>query len=84
MVQEPDESDKPDRRSDDERAARQMWSLAGLGVEFAAAVGGLTVLGWWIDRSFGTSPTWTLVCCGVGFVGGLRNLVVAARRQFRG
>lgn len=80
----PNQPDQPDRRTSDEQASRQMWSLAGLGVEFAAAVGGLTALGWWIDRSFATSPTWTIVGCVVGFIGGLRNLVVAARKQFRG
>jgi F0F1-type ATP synthase assembly protein I len=83
-MDEPNPPHEPDRRKDDEQASRQMWSLAGLGVEFAAAVGGLTILGWWIDRTFDTQPTWTIVGCAVGFVGGLRNLIVAARKQFRG
>ena len=60
-----------------------MWKMAGLGAEFAASVGGMALLGWWLDRQFGSSPTLVLVLMSLGFVGGLWNLIKAARREFR-
>lgn len=49
--------------------------LASMGMEFAAAVVGLTLFGWWLDRSLGTSPRWTIICAVVGVVGGFYNLI---------
>lgn len=60
-----------------------MWKMAGLGAEFAASVGGMALIGWVLDRQFGTSPTLVLVLMSLGFVGGLWNLIKAARREFR-
>jgi F0F1-type ATP synthase assembly protein I len=49
--------------------------LSGLGIELAAAVAGLTLFGYWLDRHFGTGP-WGMVVGGtVGIVGGLYNLI---------
>ena len=47
----------------------------GLGVELMASIVGPTLLGWWLDREFGTEP-W-LVVCGMlmGLVGGFYNLL---------
>lgn len=55
--------------------------LAGLGVELAAAVVGGCLLGYWIDRRFGTYPWWFLICTGIGLVGGLYNLIRQAMRE---
>lgn len=52
-----------------------IMQLAGAGVELAAGVGGACLLGWWIDRHFGTRPWGLLVCAIVGIVGGLYNLI---------
>ncbi len=49
--------------------------LAGAGIELAAGLGGACLLGWWIDRHFGTKPWGLLICAIVGVVGGLYNLV---------
>ncbi len=61
--------------------------LAGIGIEFGAAVGGFALLGWWIDRKFDSSPTALLICAGLGLVGGSYNLIrqslAAARRAER-
>jgi F0F1-type ATP synthase assembly protein I len=61
--------------------------LAGIGLEFAAAVGGFAALGWWIDRKYQTEPTALLICTGLGLVGGTYNLVkqslAAAKRAER-
>jgi ATP synthase protein I len=46
-----------------------------LGTEFAAAVLGLTLLGWWIDRHFGTTPWAEIIGAVVGLVGGMYNLL---------
>lgn len=49
--------------------------FAGLGMEFAAAVAGLTLLGLWIDRRFDTEPWGVLVGAGVGIIGGMYNMI---------
>ena len=57
--------------------------LAGLGMELAAAVIGGTLLGLWIDRSYGSAP-WAAVIGGlVGIVGGLYNFVRQANRAMK-
>ena len=49
--------------------------LAGVGVELAATVGVAFLLGYWIDRKFGTDPWGEIILAAVGIVGGLYNLV---------
>ena len=49
--------------------------LSGLGVELAGAVIGGSLLGYWIDHRFDTSPVWLLIGSGIGIVGGLYNLI---------
>jgi F0F1-type ATP synthase assembly protein I len=61
--------------------------LAGVGLEFAAAVAGLSLLGYWIDRHFGTGPWGLLIGAGIGLVGGTYNLIrdaLAGPRNGRG
>lgn len=52
--------------------------FAGLGIELAAAVGLLALLGWWIDGRFGTAPWGLLIGAMVGLVGGMANLIRTA------
>ncbi len=54
--------------------------LAGLGMELAAAVIGLTLLGLWIDRRWATAPWGVVICAAIGFVGGLYNFIRSAQR----
>jgi F0F1-type ATP synthase assembly protein I len=49
--------------------------LASAGVELAATLAGACLLGYWIDRRFGTDPWGLLTCAAIGIVGGLYNLV---------
>ena len=49
--------------------------LSGLGIELAAAVAGLTLFGYWVDRHFGTGRWGVLIGGVVGIVGGLYNLI---------
>lgn len=48
---------------------------SGVGLELAGATGGLALLGYWIDRHFGTTPWGILGGVTIGIVGGLYNLV---------
>ena len=49
--------------------------FSGLGIEFAASVVGLTLLGYWIDGRFDTKPWGLLVGAGIGLVGGMYNMI---------
>ncbi|UCG31792.1 MAG: AtpZ/AtpI family protein [Phycisphaerales bacterium] len=66
------------------RSSTAWMGLAGLGLEFAAAVAGFAAVGWWLDRKFGSEPTALLICAALGLIGGMYNLIrqslKAARR----
>lgn len=51
---------------------------AGLGIELAAAVGLLSLVGWWIDGRLGTAPWGLVVGALVGLIGGMAALVRSA------
>ncbi len=65
------------------RRKRYDLSLAMLGFEWAAAVGGLTGVGFWVDRKYGTGPWGLVIGLGLGFVGGTYNFIKAAQRAAR-
>jgi F0F1-type ATP synthase assembly protein I len=48
---------------------------SGVGLELAGALAGFTLIGYWIDRWYGTEPWGLLVGVILGLVGGLYNLV---------
>lgn len=50
----------------------------GLGLELAAGVAGLALLGHWIDRHFGSAPWGLLAGAVIGLLGGMYNLIRAA------
>ncbi len=52
-----------------------MWGLAGMGLDLSAAVAGFTLLGWWADSHWQTSPRYTLVGVILGLIGGMYNLI---------
>ena len=47
----------------------------GVGLEFAGAVAGFAIVGYWVDSHYGTKPWGILVGVILGLVGGLYNLV---------
>jgi F0F1-type ATP synthase assembly protein I len=49
--------------------------LLPLGFELFGAVLGFSLLGFWIDRHYGTRPWGLLTCAVLGLVGGLYNLI---------
>jgi F0F1-type ATP synthase assembly protein I len=59
----------------DERAGIRYLAL---GSELVAAVVGLTLAGYWIDRHFGTAPWAEIIGAAVGFIGGMFNLIRGA------
>lgn len=59
------------------------YRLMGLGVEMVAAVAGLTLVGYWVDRQFGTAPWGLLIGALLGLVGGFNNLIRAALKEGR-
>jgi F0F1-type ATP synthase assembly protein I len=67
-----------------QKADTEWMKLSGLGIELAAAVGGLTLAGYWWDRHFGTAPWGFWIGLTVGMVGGMYNLIrqaLAATRK---
>ena len=74
-------STPPEKRDDRESAS---WhKMAGIGVEFIAAVGVFAALGWWLDGKFATSPWLVIAGCGLGFTVGLYQMVKAADRMMK-
>jgi len=60
----------------DPKRERPSWlRFSGVGVEFAAAVGGCAALGFWIDRRYGSTPWGLVIGAGVGVIGGTYNLI---------
>jgi F0F1-type ATP synthase assembly protein I len=49
--------------------------FAGLGIEFAAAVAGLTLVGHWLDLKYGWYPWGILGGAALGLVGGMYNMI---------
>ena len=48
---------------------------SGVGLELAGALAGFALIGYWIDRWYGTEPWGLLIGVILGLVGGLYNLV---------
>ena len=46
-----------------------------MGTEFAGAICGLTLAGYWVDRKFGTGNKGVLIGAGIGVVGGTYNFI---------
>jgi F0F1-type ATP synthase assembly protein I len=59
-----------------DREQNPTWTrFAGIGIEFAGAVAGFTVIGWFIDRHYNSSPWGVLVGVSLGLGGGMYNLI---------
>ena len=56
---------------------------AGMGLELAAGLVGLTLVGLWVDAHFGTRPYGLLAGAGIGVVGGLYNFLRQALQMQR-
>lgn len=68
----------------DRKKDRPTWvRYSSIGIEFAAAVAGLSFFGLWIDRRYGCEPWGTMIGAGVGVVGGTYNLIRASMAAFK-
>ena len=56
---------------------------SGVGLELAGAVAGCALVGYWVDRHFGTYPWGLVVGVVLGIVGGLYNFVREALQATR-
>ena len=55
----------------------------GVGMEFAAAVAGFCIVGWFMDRWLDSQPYGLLIGAILGIVGGMYNLIRYAIRSNR-
>ena len=69
------ESEPRARPTSDSNAIGQAFRLSA---EFVAGVAAGGILGWIVDRVFGTSPWGLIVCLILGFCAGMLNLMRAA------
>lgn len=72
------------KQSDAENeSSSQLYRLSGMGIELAASVAGMVLVGWLLDWACGTKP-WLLVTFAVlGIIGGTYNFIKAAVRENR-
>ncbi|HEX4964013.1 MAG TPA: AtpZ/AtpI family protein [Thermoanaerobaculia bacterium] len=58
-------------------------ALSGIGFELVAAVVGFTLIGYWWDRHFGSSPWGLLAGAVLGMIGGMYNLIRRSQAAFK-
>ncbi|MBI1827544.1 MAG: AtpZ/AtpI family protein [Planctomycetes bacterium] len=67
-----------------DRGSSPTWvRFSGIGVEFAAAVIGFSLVGLWLDHHFGWSPWGVLVGAALGLIGGTYNLIRESLAAFK-
>jgi len=68
----------------DKRQDRPSWiRYTGVGIEFAGAVAGFTLVGHWIDRKYQCSPWGVLIGASLGLIGGTYNPIRESLSAFR-
>ena len=65
----------PEHRENPVPQDRSPWSLAGVGLQFAATVAVFAFFGYYLDRRFNWTPWGTIGLAAFGFVGGLYLLI---------
>jgi ATP synthase protein I len=68
-------AEPPARSTSDSRALGQAFRLSA---EFVSGVAAGGIVGWIVDRLFGTSPWGLIICLILGFCAGMLNLMRAA------
>lgn len=56
----------------------QLGPFMNLGIELAATIGIFGVIGWFLDKTFDTSPIWLVVLLVIGSVGSLYKFIRSA------
>ncbi|MDO8631673.1 MAG: AtpZ/AtpI family protein [Phycisphaerales bacterium] len=55
---------------------RPSWvRFSGIGIEFAGAVAGFTLIGNWIDRHYDCGPWGVVIGAALGLIGGMYNMI---------
>ena len=62
-------------RPGSKKTDRSWIRLSSMGFELAGAVAGFTLVGYWVDRRWGTGPWGLLTGIGLGLIGGMYNLI---------
>ncbi|MDP2885183.1 MAG: AtpZ/AtpI family protein [Ignavibacteria bacterium] len=57
---------------------RQVAPYLTMGIQLAAGIVILFLIGWWLDTRYETSPTFKLIGLGIGSVGGLIKFLKSA------
>jgi len=78
---QPERKDRP--RSASGKPKLTSARALGIGLELGSAIAGLTLLGYFLDEYFETSPTWTMIGAGLGLFGGVYNVIRAVQRLKR-
>jgi ATP synthase protein I len=72
------------RKKDDRKELRQYFSLSALGIEIGVALAIGILVGWYLDRLFGTHPWCTIAFSLFGIGAGFRNIIRLARKDWDG
>jgi len=68
----------------DGKRDRPSWlRFSGIGIEFAAAVAGFTLVGYWVDNHYGSDPWGVVTGAALGLIGGTYNLVRQSLGAFK-
>lgn len=59
------------------------WRYAHMGLEFSGAVLVLTLVGWYVDRQYGTRPWGAVIGATLGFSGGMYLFIKEALKAVR-
>lgn len=73
---------QPPPASPNRRSQPSPLLLMGAGLELAISIGGLSALGWLLDKHFQTAPWLLLTGLAMGMIGGFYNLWRTAKRYF--
>lgn len=81
--QDREDSARPPSRRGEGNSMAQWHRMAGVGIEFIAAILLCGGIGWWLDGRWNTSPWLLLVGMALGFAVGMWSMIKMARRSFR-
>jgi F0F1-type ATP synthase assembly protein I len=73
----------PSRNARERREASIGWRMAGLGMQTSSEVIAGALIGWGLDRWFGTAPAWLLAGGIAGIAVGLTTLIRGAMKANR-